>query len=90
MQTPKCQHALPEGLPRRVGHGVGSPSPLVSSAPIWILLSASELSRACASVFAAQNSTPCITTRLISVKHSPHVILGLCGFDCSSSCAMQR
>ena len=41
-----------------------SPSPLVSSAPIWILLSASELSRACASVFAAQNSTPCTHTHV--------------------------
>ena len=59
MQAPKCQHALLKGLSRRVGHGVGSPSPLVSSAPICILFSASELSRACASVFAAQNSTPC-------------------------------
>ena len=59
VQASEYQHALPEGLPRRVGHGVGSPSPLVSSAPICILFSASELSRACASVFAAQNSTPC-------------------------------
>ena len=58
------QQALPVGLPRRVGHMVGSPSPLVSSAPIWILFSASELSRACASVFAAQNSTPCKNHRL--------------------------
>ena len=36
----------------------------MSSAPIWILFSASELSRACASVFAAQNSTPWNDNRL--------------------------
>lgn len=49
----------------------GLPSPLVSSAPIWILLSAWELSSACASVLAAQNSTPWCQHQEHDVRHTP-------------------
>ena len=35
-----------------------APRPRVSSSPMWIVLSASDMSRACRSVFTAMNSTP--------------------------------
>lgn len=45
----KCRDRKREKLPR----------PLVNSDPIWTLFIAMEFSKACASVFTAQNSTPC-------------------------------
>ena len=98
LQALMPQQARPEGLLRRDGRDVRSPSPLVSSAPIWILFSASELSRACASVFAAQNSTPCNHKRLLLLKYSPQVLLGcaatnvaphaLCSVDVEEYCML--
>lgn len=42
--------------------GPFAPSPRVSSEPICTLLAACDCSKACASVFTAQNSTPCCTS----------------------------
>ena len=57
-QMQAAQQVASPGFKDTEGLEEHAPRPRVSSAPIWILFSACELSNACASVLAAQNSTP--------------------------------